>query len=158
MGIEIERKFLVIDDAWQNEVRDHYRITQGYLSTGKSSTVRVRRRGAEAFLTIKGAPVGFSRLEFEYSIPVEDAEVMLARLSGTAVVEKTRYEVVVEEKLWEIDVFEGANEGLTLAEIELESGRDEFRLPSWAGEEVSGDARYANSRLAEHPFQQWKRE
>ena len=153
MGIEIERKFLVKDDSWKADA-DHGRICrQGYLLSDGGLTVRVRVIGAKAFLTIKGPSNGISREEFEYEIPTADAEALLAQCGKR--VEKVRYLISHAGMVWELDVFAGANEGLVMAEIELESEGWEFGLPEWAGEEVSGDPRYYNAYLAEHPFTGW---
>lgn len=150
MGIEIERKFLVKDDSWKAEAGEGQVYRQGYLCSGHGKTVRVRIIGAQAFLTIKGPTNGISRSEFEYEIPVADAEAMLP-LCGN-LVEKTRYLIDHDSLQWELDVFAGANDGLVMAEIELDSEDQSIELPDWAGEEVSGDPRYYNAYLAEHPF------
>ncbi len=152
MGTEIERKFLV-DDSFhpQSEGR---KIVQGYLTKEPHATVRVRLVGAQGFLTIKGKTEGIRRSEYEYEIPRGDAQDMLDLCRGT-LVEKVRYEVPVGDHLFEVDVFEGRNEGLTVAEIELDSEEEEFERPSWLGEEVSSEARYRNSALAEWPYCQW---
>ena len=154
MGIEIERKFLVKDDSWKADA-DHGRgCRQGYLLSDGGMTVRIRVIGEKAFLTVKGASSGISRTEFEYEIPTVDAEALL-ELCDT-LVEKVRYLVPYAGMVWELDVFAGANEGLVMAEIELESEEQEVGLPEWAGEEVSGDARYYNAYLAKHPFTDWR--
>lgn len=156
MGIEIERKFLVLTSAWEDQARSSKVIKQGYLSAAKERTLRVRRSGESAFLTIKGPPEGLSRLEFEYQIPLDDAETMLARLLESSLIEKTRFLVPFDNQVWEVDRFEGANAGLVLAEIELEREDDEISLPPWIGEEVSDDGRYSNAYLSIHPFGEWK--
>ncbi len=153
MGIEIERKFLVKDDSWKRAADAGVSCKQGYLVAEEQKAVRVRVIGDEAFLTIKGATSGISRSEFEYAVPVNEAEEMLA-LCGE-VVEKTRYFIEHAGRTWELDVFEGANAGLVMAEIELESEDQSFELPGWAGEEVSGDVRYYNAYLSRHPFTTW---
>ena len=153
MGIEIERKFLVKDPSWKHVADSGLSCKQGYLVSDSEKTVRVRVMGDLAYLTIKGATSGISRAEFEYEIPVADAVAML-ELCGN-IVEKTRYRVGHTGMVWELDVFEGANAGLVVAEIELQSEELFFELPDWLGEEVSGEIRYYNSRLAEHPFTQW---
>jgi len=154
MGIEIERKFLMEGDGWEVDAGKGVVCRQGYLIADPDKTVRVRIIGEKAYLTIKGATTGITRSEFEYKIPVPDAEKLLA-LCGSAVVEKQRYLIKHGGKTWELDVFAGANEGLVMAEIELESEEQEFDLPDWLGEEVSSDPRYYNAYLARHPFTTW---
>ncbi len=153
MGVEIERKFLVCNSDWRKlGVPVHY--AQGYLVADGTRTVRVRIAGDGAFLTIKGASTGMSRLEFEYQVPVDDA-IQLLRLSATPVIEKYRTKILFEGKIWEVDEFEGENKGLIMAEIELVSENEDFDIPTWIGEEVTYDLRYYNSRLAIHPFNSW---
>lgn len=157
MGVEIERKFLVIDDSWRADVVSASRIVQGYLSEEAGLTVRVRIKGDHGFLTLKGSTEGISRSEYEYEIPVADAEAMLAGFARGPVVEKTRHIIDVDGHRWELDVFAGQNEGLVMAEIELASADEQFTVPAWAGQDVSDDSRYYNVNLARHPFQQWGR-
>jgi len=153
MGVEIERKYLVRDDHWRGlGTPVHY--AQGYLVADGIRSVRIRIAGEEGFLTIKGETKGFSRLEFEYPIPVLEAFELL-KLCATPVVEKFRTKVLHADKIWEVDEFEGQNTGLVVAEIELKSEDESFEMPSWIGEEVTGDLRYYNSRLAIHPYQDW---
>jgi CYTH domain-containing protein len=147
MGVEIERKFLVVSNDWKKMSDGGVFCRQGYLLTSEEKTVRVRLMGDEAFLTIKGAANGVTRAEFEYSIPVADAEALL-KLCGNCVVEKVRYCVRIGELIWEIDVFEGAHQGLVIAEVELESENQAIDLPAWIGKEVSTDPRYYNAVLA----------
>jgi len=154
MGIEIERKFLVKDDGWKAEADAGLECRQGYLAAAPDKTVRVRIIGKQAFLTIKGPTSGITRSEFEYEIPEADAEALLA-LCGRAVVVKKRYFIEQDGMTWELDVFSGANEGLVMAEIELESEEQGFDIPDWLGEEVSGDIRYYNACLAQNPFTAW---
>ena len=155
MGTEIERKFLVNENLWVPP--DTYmRCKQGYLAVGPPVAVRVRMMGDVATINIKRATLDIVRMEFEYEIPVADAEELLGHACMGHVVEKTRYLVEFEGHKWEIDVFEGENEGLIVAEIELEHRDEVFAKPAWAGEEVSGDARYLNTHLCMHPFTQWK--
>ena len=156
MGVEIERKYLVEGDSWRGQIVSATRIVQGYLARG-DVTVRARIRGDRAYLTVKGRSQGIARSEFEYEIPVADAETMLAELADGPVVEKTRNLVEVGGHTWELDVFAGDNEGLVMAEIELASADEVFTLASWAGEEVTDDSRYYNVNLARHPFRQWGR-
>lgn len=155
MGVEIERKFLVQDESWKVGAGEGLDCRQGYLMSNGEKTVRVRIMGDKAYLTIKGPVEGISRSEFEYEIPVEDAEDILA-LCGHPI-EKTRYLIKHAGMRWELDVFAGANEGLVMAEVELASEGQLFELPPWAGEEVSGDIRYYNAYLARRPFSTWGR-
>jgi adenylate cyclase len=155
MGIEIERKFLVKNDTWRASVQSERHIVQGYLATTGTVTLRVRVRDDEGWLTIKGPPRGIVRSEFEYPIPVADAQAMLSELAILPVVAKRRYRVRHAGHVWDLDVFSGANAGLVLAELELETEHDSFPLPPWAGEEVTGDPRYSNANLARHPFKDW---
>lgn len=154
MAEEIERKFLVVGDGWRDSATGTV-FRQGYLSTVKERTVRVRTVGREAFLTIKGITVGATRTEFEYPIPAEDAEQMLDELCEQPIIEKTRYVVGSGGVTWEIDEFHGANEGLLVAEVELESADQAIELPDWAGDEVTDDPRYFNANLIAHPFSVW---
>jgi len=151
--LEIERKFLVNAEKWNSKSTGE-QIIQGYLSTDKERVVRVRIKGAKAFLTIKGNPEGISRTEIEYEIPVEDARVLLEMCLDNPI-EKIRYEEDVAGKLWEIDVFSGKNKGLILAEVELESENETVEIPAWVTEEVSTDKRYYNAWLSNHPFLSW---
>ena len=156
MATEIERKFLVTDDAWRAHVTATTRYRQGYLAGGReSASVRVRIGDGAAHLNIKGATVGVSRAEYEYAIPLADAEEMLDTLCTGPLVEKTRYHVEHAGHLWEVDVFEGDNAGLVVAEIELESAGESFEIPPWAGADVSHDARYYNAALARAPYNTW---
>jgi adenylate cyclase len=156
MGIEIEKKFLVTSDAWKRGGRGTlYR--QGYLSTDPERTVRVRLQGSEGKLTIKGRKVGDAAPEFEYDIPTSDARFLLEKLCLQPLVEKTRYELRAGDGLvWEVDEFHGANEGLVVAEIELDAADDPFDKPEWVGKEVTGDSRYTNARLVQNPFSTWR--
>ena len=140
---------------WKKEVKHSYVIAQGYLSTDPERTVRIRLKGDSAYLTIKGKSHGISRLELEYEIPVPDAEQALL-LCETQPIRKERFEVEYADEIWEIDVFEGENAGLVLAEIELLSETAAFELPPWVGEEVSNDHRYFNAYLSKHPFSTWE--
>ena len=152
---EIERKFLV-----SGEFRSHAfsstRICQGYLSSAKGRTVRVRIAGDKAFITIKGPVQGLSRFEWEKEIPMDDAQALL-EICEPGVIDKTRYLVRNTDRthVWEVDEFHGENEGLVVAEIELHSEEDTFDKPSWIGEEVSGDRRYYNSSLISNPYSKW---
>lgn len=155
MAHEIERKFLVSSDAWRSGGAEGKRYRQGYLLNSEGRTVRVRLSGKDAWLTVKGARVGLTRPEFEYPIPVSDAEAMLATLCDGSLVEKTRYRVPVGEHVWEVDVFHGDNAGLVLAEIELGHESETFERPEWLGQEVSDDPHYYSGYLARVPFSSW---
>lgn len=154
MSIEIERKFLVIGDAWREAPAVFY--SQGYLNRDKARTVRVRIAGEEAFLTIKGQSVGASRAEFEYPIPVTDARNLLA-LCEQPLIEKYRRKISYEGFIWEVDEFLGENQGLVVAEIELPSEDAVFAIPKWVGAEVTSDPRYFNSNLSRLPFTRWEK-
>lgn len=151
MGVEIERKYLVNKAKWRaTSAGTPYR--QGYLSAGGDITVRVRIAGDTAWVTLKGPTRGLSRAEFEYPIPLNDAEEMLQTLCRQPLIEKTRYHVEYQGHVWDVDVFHGANAGLMLAEIELDSESETFAEPPWLGREVSGDSRFFNSTLAVSPY------
>ena len=155
MGKEIERKFLVIGEAWRGLAQGTlYR--QGYLNSAKERTVRVRTVGDKAVLTIKGLTVGASRVEYEYEIPFEDGNFLLDNLAEKPIIEKKRYRIPQGKFVWEIDEFFGENQGLIVAEIELESEDEAFDRPEWAGQEVTGDPRYFNSNLIRHPYTRWQ--
>jgi len=154
MGTEIERKFLLTGDDWKALAKGiHYR--QGYLNSQKERTVRVRIIDDKGFLTIKGISVGATRMEYEYEIPVEDANVLLDELCEKPLIEKNRSKIDFAGFIWEVDEFFGENEGLVIAEIELESEDQQFDKPSWIGDEVTGDSRYFNSNLIKHPYNSW---
>ncbi|MBO7337802.1 MAG: CYTH domain-containing protein [Paludibacteraceae bacterium] len=153
MAKEIERKFLVTSDAYKNSPRKYYK--QGYLSTDPDKTVRVRVAGDRGFITIKGRNSGVTRAEYEYEISVGDANEMLDNLVKTGLIEKWRYVCEHDGKTWEVDEFLGDNAGLVVAEIELGSEGEAFAKPEWVGDEVSGDARYYNSSLSQHPYKDW---
>jgi CYTH domain-containing protein len=152
MPVEIERKFLVVGDGWRPLSRSSQRFCQGYLSLGPGPTVRVRRAGPVAFVTIKGDGQGIARPEFEYGIPVEDAEAMLAGLCHRPLVQKTRHEVLHAGLLWHVDEFEAGNGGLVLAEVELAAPDQPVELPGWVGREVTDDPGYRNSELSRRPM------
>jgi adenylate cyclase len=154
MAQEIERKYLLKEDSWRNLAQGTvYR--QGYIATQDKITVRVRIIGQQGYLTIKGPSIAYSRLEFEYPIPVEDAQEMLNTLCQRPFIEKIRYKIPWGGLIWEIDEFQGLNQGLIVAEVELTHPKQEILLPPWIGEEVSHDPRYFNSYLVKHPFSQW---
>lgn len=153
MNIEIERKFLLKNDNWrEGAVGVHYK--QAYLNEKGDNTVRVRIEGDKAKLTIKGKSGNISRLEFEYDIPMADAEALFT-LAKTPIVEKYRYKIMYAGNCWEVDEFLGMNRGLVVAEIELESETQSFEKPDWIGMEVSGDKRYTNANLARKPYCEW---
>jgi len=154
MAIEIERKFLLRNADWRAKADNGTVIKQGYLNTDKTRTVRVRLKGTKAYLTVKGETVGKSRAEFEYEIPVVDAEAML-KLCEQPIIEKTRYLLVDDNLTWEIDIFDGDNKGLEMAEVELENENQEVPIPDWVGDEVTYDKRYFNSYLVNHPYRSW---
>jgi len=156
MGIEIERKFLLSADTWKEPAQGTY-YRQGYLNSQKERTVRVRTIGDTGFLTIKGISVGATRMEYEYEIPVEDARVLLSELCEKPLIEKNRYKIEFAGFIWEVDEFFGENEGLIVAEIELESEGQQFEKPEWVGKEVSDDPRYFNSSLIKNPFSSWEK-
>jgi adenylate cyclase len=154
MAQEIERKFLVTDFSWRSAATGQlYR--QGYLPTRDQTTVRVRIVGDCGYLTLKGPSTGITRLEFEYEIPLADAEMMLAQLCPPPLIEKWRYRLRVGEHVWEIDEFLGDNAGLLMAEVELASETESFERPSWVGQEVSHDPRYYNANLVKRPYTTW---
>ncbi|MHC5774409.1 CYTH domain-containing protein [Nostoc sp.] len=154
MAKEIERKYLVRGDNWRGLAEGSvYR--QGYIATQDKATVRIRIVGQKSYLTIKGPNIKYSRLEFEYPIPVEDAQEILETLCERPFIEKIRYKIESGGLIWEIDEFDGVNKGLILAEVELSDEKQQFELPTWIGEEVSDDSRYFNSNLVKHPFSQW---
>ncbi len=151
MGVEIERKFLVKDDSWRSAVTETIPMEQGYIGAA-GATVRIRRSGDRAWITLKGrSPDGLRRSEFEYPIPAADAAAMLAEFCAGQRLAKTRCIVPFEGRRWEVDVFSGPHEGLVTAELELSSPDEDFPRPPWLGEEVSNDPRYRNAALAASP-------
>ena len=154
MGEEIERKFLTTGDGWR-ETAEGTQYRQGFLSTEPARTVRIRVAGPRGSITVKGKSVGARRPEFEYEIPLADAERMLDTLCKRPLIEKVRYTLAIGPHTWEIDVFEGDNAGLVVAEIELGSEGEAFDKPEWVGEEVTGDPRYFNSNLVAKPYRTW---
>ena len=159
MAIEIERKFLLKNENWKSLVAETLVIKQAYLQNGldksQKSSVRIRISNKRANINIKSVDLAMVRQEYEYDIPLDDAEQMMATLCGDVVIEKTRYNVPFSSHLWEIDVFEGQNAGLQVAEIELGSVDESFEIPDWIGEEVTDDKRYYNIHLLKKPYQQW---
>lgn len=155
MAIEIERKFLIDQEKWEQlEKPGPMHLRQGYIFSDENKTIRVRVADDQAYITIKGSTTGMSRSEFEYRIPVADAAQMLDSLAVSEL-EKYRYNIAYAGKLWEVDVFLGHNEGLVVAEIELDSEDEQFELPPWVTTEVTGDKRYYNSKLSTNPFKSW---
>lgn len=156
MAREIERKFLVCGD-YKSHAKMNARIVQGYLSSVPQRTVRVRTKGERAYLTIKGEgdERGISRYEWEREIPFDEA-VELLELCESGTIDKTRYVIRHGGHVFEVDEFHGRNEGLTVAEIELESEDEPFDRPDWLGEEVTGDDRYYNAMLTKNPYKEWK--
>lgn len=155
MGREIERKFLVKRDVWHADPERGTTVRQGYLSDDPARAVRVRVAGDKAFLTIKGRTVDVERQEYEYEIPLVDANVLLDTMCVQPLIEKTRYRVPHGGRTWEVDEFAGENAGLIVAEVELPTADAALSLPDWAGAEVSHDPRYFNANLARHPYRDW---
>ena len=156
MAIEIERKFLLRDESWRDAADAGTRFRQGYIVGAERASVRVRIEGDRANLNIKSATLGIHRQEYEYPIPLQEAEELLDTLCEQPQISKTRYLVPYGNHTWEIDVFDGDNAGLVVAEVELESEDEPFERPPWLGEEVSGDTRYYNVCLVKHPYREWK--
>ncbi|MEO5342286.1 MAG: CYTH domain-containing protein [Gammaproteobacteria bacterium SHHR-1] len=156
MAIEIERKFRVQGDGWRSDVISSSPMRQGYLNNGGNTSLRVRISGDRANINIKSGGIGIRRLEYEYEIPLQDGLEMLAELAQGALVEKTRHKVRCGNHIWDLDVFEGANAGLVVAEVELDAEDEVFHKPDWAGQEVSDDPRYYNVNLIENPYCNWK--
>jgi adenylate cyclase len=154
MGVEIERKFLVEKNKLP-KLSEGYTIKQGYIQTAGVNTVRVRIRDNEAFLTLKSSSRGRKRLEYEYSLPLDDAQEILENLCQKPFIDKKRYLIQHQGHTWEIDIFEGENKGLIVAEIELESEDESFTIPEWVTQEVTEDKRYANSNLIKKPYSAW---
>lgn len=154
--IEIERKFLVTSSQFITDAFRSSRIVQGYLNSNPARTVRIRIKGDKGYLTIKGVgnESGLSRFEWETEIPVADAERLLI-LCETGIIDKIRHEVKFKNHIIEVDVFAGANEGLIIAEIELQSEKETVEKPAWLGLEVTNDEKYYNAYLSKNPFQQW---
>ena len=157
MGVEIERKFLINSTEWRKRVSKATELKQGYLNSHSERTVRIRTNGEIGKITIKGKTEGFTRKEYEYEIPVQDAEDLL-KLCEEPIIEKIRHIVVHKNKTWEVDEFDGLNQGLVVAEIELENENEIVELPDWIGEEVTDEPRYYNSNLASKPYSEWSRE
>ena len=157
--MEIERKFLTTSTAFIEASVSKKRIVQGFLNTHPERTVRVRLHGNNAFITVKGIgnSTGTTRFEWEKKIPVKDAKKLL-ELCELGNIDKTRYQVKLENHIFEVDVFHGENEGLILAEVELAHEDEPFLKPNWLGKEVTGQPQYYNSQLSKHPFKTWKKQ
>ena len=154
MGKEIERKFLIEGDAWRSLARG-IKYRQGYLNSVKERVVRVRTIDDKGFLTVKGITTGATRMEFEYEIPVADANAMLDELCERHLIEKKRYKIEFRGFIWEVDEFFGENQGLIVAEVELESEDQRYEKPEWIGDELTGDPKYFNSNLVQNPYLKW---
>lgn len=154
MGLEIERKFLVNNDAYKSSSGVH--IQQGYLLGSEEMSIRIRIMEDAACLAIKGSTISATRQEFEYPIPITDAREMINDLCEEPLIDKHRYVVDYKGNTWDVDEFHGPNEGLVIAEIELESEDQSFEKPEWIGEEVTGDERYYNMNLVRNPYKDWK--
>ncbi len=155
MAIEVEHKFLLRDESWRRSIdrSTHYR--QGYLHSDANSSIRIRVSNEKAWLNIKSATLGNQRHEYEYAIPLDEANEMLNTLCRKPLIEKVRHLVKVGQHVWEIDEFEGDNQGLIVAEVELTVAGESFEIPAWAGQEVTEDLRYYNNQLAITPFTTW---
>ncbi len=155
MGIEIERKFLLASDAWKDSVEKSLQMRQGYLSRDAQSSVRVRVTSDGADINVKSTRDGIYRLEYEYPIPLSDAQELLNKVAHRPLIEKTRHVLHIAGHCWEIDEFHGENAGLIVAEIELAAVDEIFHRPHWLGQEISTDARYYNSNLSKLPYRYW---
>lgn len=155
MPVEIERKFLLKNDNWRQHTEQSTRIRQGYLGAIAKASVRIRIEGDNANINIKSAGLSMRRMEYEYSIPLDEANEMLDKLCEHPQIDKLRHIVKHGKHVWEIDEFFGDNAGLVVAEIELGDEVEMFYMPSWAGEEVTQDPRYYNVNLVKHPFKDW---
>jgi adenylate cyclase len=155
MPTEIERKYLLRNDEWQLSADQGTKFKQGYLVGSKNASVRVRIEGEVAYLNIKSATLEVRRQEYEYPIPLNEAKESLDTLCEKPLIEKTRFIVNDNGLEWEIDVFEGDNQGLIVAEVELHDENQKIELPAWCGQEVSSDPRYYNVNLGKHPYSEW---
>lgn len=158
MNREIERKFLVRDGRWRDAATGQERLQQGYLAHAATCSVRVRVAGGQGWISVKGLHPGRVRDEYEYAIPEADATGMLAAFVGKPLIDKIRHRVPVDRHVFEVDEFQGANDGLVIAEIELDAADEEFPRPPWLGDEVTDDSRYYNFRLVTEPFGAWPEE
>lgn len=157
MALEVEHKFLLANDDWRQRIEHSVHYKQGYLSSSPLSSVRVRISDSQAWLNIKSATIGSHRQEFEYEIPLSDADSILDALCHKPLVEKMRHFVHYDRHLWEIDEFMGDNAGLIVAEIELSQIGESFEKPAWIGEEVTQDLRYYNNNLSRYPYKDWNK-
>lgn len=155
MALEIEHKFLLANDDWRQQIQQSVYYKQGYLSNNPTSSIRVRISADQAWLNIKSATIGNHRHEFEYEIPLADAQQILDELCHQPLIEKIRHFVHMESHVWEIDEFLGDNAGLIVAEIELSSLDESFHQPTWLGAEVTTDLRYYNNNLCKNPYKNW---
>ena len=155
MKNEIEKKFLVVSASYKEMANEKYKIKQGYISETKKAVTRVRISNKDAYITIKENKKEISKLEFEYSIPIKEGLYLIENLCNDDIIMKTRYIVEFEGLQWEVDEFKGKNNGLVIAEIELEDESQKFRKPKWVGNEVTDDERYYNVNLMMNPFQKW---
>lgn len=156
MALEIERKFLLNSDAWRSQVQQSQLLRQGYLNREARCSVRVRSDGERGWLNIKSVTIGAQRSEFEYEIPLADADQLLDELCHKPLIEKSRHFIQQGAHLWEIDEFAGDNAGLIVAEIELDHPEESFEKPTWLGEEVTHDVRYYNTSLSRSPYKDWR--
>jgi len=155
MAIEIEHKFLLENEDWRQQIDHSVYYQQGYLSSTKKNSIRVRISDTQGWLNIKSPVIGAKRLEYEYQIPLADAKEIIEKLCHKPIIEKIRHYVFHDNHTWEIDEFEGDNKGLIVAEIELKNMQEKFSLPTWAGQEVTHDLRYYNNCLCKKPFKEW---
>lgn len=155
MPIEIERKFLLLNNNWREQVKTSYRIRQGYMGEIDKASVRIRVQGDRANINIKSAGLSMRRMEYEYEIPLDEAEEMLDQLCKQPQIDKTRFIVEQGKFKWEIDEFYGDNEGLLVAEIELDDENEAFDKPEWLGKEVTEEAGYYNVNLIKNPYKMW---
>ncbi len=156
MAKEIEHKFLLANENWRKSIKKSVKYKQGYLSSQPTSSIRIRLSDTQAWINIKSATIGTERLEFEYEIPVNDAEEIIISLCNKPLIEKIRHFVNNGKHIWEIDEFEGDNEGLIVAEIELSTAGEVFAKPEWLGQEVTRDLRYYNNNLVINPYKKWR--
>lgn len=157
MAIEIEHKFLLANDDWREHINRSVKYRQGYLSSEASTSIRVRISDEKAWLNIKSATIGTHRHEYEYEIPLSDANEIIDHLCRKPIIEKTRHFVSHDGNIWEIDEFAGLNQGLRVAELELSEIGEAFAKPPWLGAEVTDDLRYYNNNLAIHPYSEWRK-
>jgi adenylate cyclase len=156
MAIEIEHKFLLTNNDWREHITHSVKYRQGYLSSQATSSIRIRISEDHAWLNIKSATIGTHRHEYEYEIPLPDANEIINSLCRKPIIEKIRHFVIDDGNTWEIDEFDGDNKGLIIAEIELSERGQTFSKPRWLGEEVTHDLRYYNNNLAIHPYSEWR--